>query len=199
MDKKWIFGFVIAVLIVLIIIWYSPGDKNKNNVVCNYPYIQVGSECCLDEDSNSICDKDEEATYDNYKVLLHITSDDLNYNVKELPRSPSKIGNYYLYDTVNDNGEEFYGYEMLYLYTQDFKDNIYLEDLEENIRCEVIEYYDNVLSDKFTLELSYGIASQTMGYSVDKSPSEVRYEINCRGSESNIEFKDNYKFSMIYS
>ena len=27
-------------------------------LVCNAPYIQVGSECCLDKDSNSICDED---------------------------------------------------------------------------------------------------------------------------------------------
>ena len=28
-------------------------------IVCNEPYIQVGSECCLDQDGNQICDKDE--------------------------------------------------------------------------------------------------------------------------------------------
>lgn len=30
-----------------------------NQVVCNTPYIQVGNGCCLDADSNKICDKDE--------------------------------------------------------------------------------------------------------------------------------------------
>ncbi len=29
--------------------------------VCNRPYIIVGSQCCLDRDGNSICDRDEEA------------------------------------------------------------------------------------------------------------------------------------------
>lgn len=28
-------------------------------VVCNEPYIRVGVECCLDEDQNNICDRDE--------------------------------------------------------------------------------------------------------------------------------------------
>jgi len=28
-------------------------------VVCNKPYIQVGTDCCLDKDDNSICDSDE--------------------------------------------------------------------------------------------------------------------------------------------
>ena len=30
-------------------------------LVCNSPYIQVGAECCLDANSNKICDKDEPA------------------------------------------------------------------------------------------------------------------------------------------
>lgn len=29
------------------------------NIQCNTPYIRVGAECCLDKNSNSICDKDE--------------------------------------------------------------------------------------------------------------------------------------------
>lgn len=30
-----------------------------DQIVCNAPYMQVGSECCLDSDNNKICDKDE--------------------------------------------------------------------------------------------------------------------------------------------
>jgi len=30
-------------------------------VICDKPYIRVGMECCLDQDDNSICDKDETA------------------------------------------------------------------------------------------------------------------------------------------
>ena len=33
-----------------------------NSVVCNKPYIQVGSACCLDANDNSICDSDEPST-----------------------------------------------------------------------------------------------------------------------------------------
>lgn len=33
--------------------------------VCNKPYIQVGSDCCLDENDNSICDTDETAEVSN--------------------------------------------------------------------------------------------------------------------------------------
>lgn len=34
------------------------GDVSKD-FICDKPYIQVGSECCLDENDNKICDKDE--------------------------------------------------------------------------------------------------------------------------------------------
>ena len=32
---------------------------SNNLIVCNKPYIRFASSCCLDKDSNSICDKDE--------------------------------------------------------------------------------------------------------------------------------------------
>lgn len=35
------------------------------NVVCNKPYIQIGTECCLDNNNNSVCDKDESISQDN--------------------------------------------------------------------------------------------------------------------------------------
>ena len=31
-------------------------------VICNSPYIRVGIECCLDQNNNKICDKDETGT-----------------------------------------------------------------------------------------------------------------------------------------
>lgn len=34
-------------------------NTNANQIVCNYPYIQVGNSCCLDKNMNSICDSDE--------------------------------------------------------------------------------------------------------------------------------------------
>ena len=36
-------------------------DAKKSALVCNDPYIRVGSGCCLDENQNSVCDEDEEA------------------------------------------------------------------------------------------------------------------------------------------
>ncbi|MBS3159871.1 hypothetical protein J4436_03720 [Candidatus Woesearchaeota archaeon] len=36
-----------------------PIAEPKSDFVCNEPYIQVGSECCLDQNKNKICDRDE--------------------------------------------------------------------------------------------------------------------------------------------
>ncbi len=47
--------FVITLLATVIFIAGCTGGE----VVCNDPYIQVGAECCLDKNSNKICDSDE--------------------------------------------------------------------------------------------------------------------------------------------
>lgn len=37
----------------------APQPTTTAEIVCNTPYIRVGAGCCLDQDANSICDKDE--------------------------------------------------------------------------------------------------------------------------------------------
>ena len=39
-------------------------------IVCNDPYIRVGTECCLDKDSNSICDVDETESKSDVKETV---------------------------------------------------------------------------------------------------------------------------------
>ncbi|MDD5193493.1 MAG: hypothetical protein PHF67_02805 [Candidatus Nanoarchaeia archaeon] len=36
-------------------------ETNLQEITCNYPYIKVGDECCLDKDANWICDRDEQS------------------------------------------------------------------------------------------------------------------------------------------
>ncbi|MBU4501162.1 MAG: hypothetical protein KKA79_01105 [Nanoarchaeota archaeon] len=52
---------IISILLVLAILALSGcgGGMTGGAVVCNQPYILVGQDCCLDENDNSICDKDE--------------------------------------------------------------------------------------------------------------------------------------------
>src|SRR3989344_1798060 len=38
---------------------YVKDNSPPEEVVCNSPYIRVGRDCCLDKNSNSICDNDE--------------------------------------------------------------------------------------------------------------------------------------------
>lgn len=74
MGEKWFFGSgkVVVTLLVILIVFLGAvflvgrepdatgrAVANPNTLVCNKPYILVGSSCCLDKDDNSICDKDE--------------------------------------------------------------------------------------------------------------------------------------------
>ena len=49
--------YAILILAVVIVIFISGCIRQE--VTCNPPYIKVGSSCCLDQNNNSICDKDE--------------------------------------------------------------------------------------------------------------------------------------------
>ena len=65
---------IIAIIVALVVIagaWImfmqpaqtttpAPNNTQITPVVCNSPYIQVGNNCCLDSNSNSICDSDEQ-------------------------------------------------------------------------------------------------------------------------------------------
>ncbi|PIN87918.1 disulfide bond formation protein DsbA [Candidatus Woesearchaeota archaeon CG10_big_fil_rev_8_21_14_0_10_32_24] len=50
---------VLFVVTLLAVVLFIAGCTGSSKVVCNEPYIQVGSECCLDQNSNKICDSDE--------------------------------------------------------------------------------------------------------------------------------------------
>lgn len=54
--KKILFGLIILIIISLFLI---SGCAQEQKVVCNKPYILVGTSCCLDQNNNNICDKDE--------------------------------------------------------------------------------------------------------------------------------------------
>jgi len=48
-----------AILILAVVIMIFVSLYVRQEVACNPPYIKVGSSCCLDQNNNSICDKDE--------------------------------------------------------------------------------------------------------------------------------------------
>ncbi len=59
-TKNWQILLVVIGIITIILTAGCISEQEKGPT-CNPPYIKVGYDCCLDENSNSICDKDEKA------------------------------------------------------------------------------------------------------------------------------------------
>ncbi|PIR39934.1 MAG: hypothetical protein COV33_02565 [Candidatus Zambryskibacteria bacterium CG10_big_fil_rev_8_21_14_0_10_34_34] len=184
-------GVVIVVLVLWIILANTGGEK----VVCNSPYIQVGQSCCLDQNYNQICDNEEvkESPYKNYEVKLYLDrgQDNINNYLSNPEQIPSfgKMSSVYLYGNTTENGVEyFYGPYTMYLYS---------DYTEERISCDIEEYYDNKLNLKFNIVLSYGPSFTNIGYEQINTPSRVRYDLDCKGMESGIEYTDTYNFNLI--
>lgn len=49
-------GIVIILVLLLLII---TACSKSQEVICNKPYLLVGKDCCLDQNNNNVCDKDE--------------------------------------------------------------------------------------------------------------------------------------------
>jgi len=56
LKRKYI---VYGILILAVVIVTFISGCIRQEVTCNPPYIKVGTSCCLDQNNNSICDKDE--------------------------------------------------------------------------------------------------------------------------------------------
>jgi len=50
---------------------------------CNKPYIKVGNSCCLDNNGNGICDKDENIAKEKPIQGVNLSSDEYQFNVSE--------------------------------------------------------------------------------------------------------------------
>lgn len=60
MNTRSIFIGVFLIIVSLVLVACTPTQPSvPSQIVCNTPYILVGNECCLDKDSNAICDRDE--------------------------------------------------------------------------------------------------------------------------------------------
>lgn len=58
---------------VLLLLLFLALFYGCETIVCNEPYIQVGKECCLDKDSNGICDSDEEVKDTKSNIVIKET------------------------------------------------------------------------------------------------------------------------------
>lgn len=69
MANQWVWPVVVIVIVILaaVMILINPfsaktvsdGTNQVDKNVCDSPYIRYGTSCCLDQNSNSICDSDE--------------------------------------------------------------------------------------------------------------------------------------------
>jgi len=59
-NYLWIGIAVVAVVVLAIVFISNSNDNSQSEVICNSPYIKVGTSCCLDQNNNGICDNDEQ-------------------------------------------------------------------------------------------------------------------------------------------
>lgn len=79
-----VFGILTFAIIGIVLISGCITEDNRSSklnqetksVTCNPPYIEVGTSCCLDQNSNNICDKDEPK--ENINLELMSNSVELN-------------------------------------------------------------------------------------------------------------------------
>jgi len=67
---------------------YLFGEPYQQDVVCNTPYILVGTDCCLDENSNNICDTDEVIVITEEPVVEEVTEEEI---VEEEPIETEEV------------------------------------------------------------------------------------------------------------
>ena len=174
---------------------------------CLPPYIIKGGQCCMDQNNNAICDIDEagwngsdvtppvQKNYTSYEVKMYVQDVYPESGFwKRLPASPPK--NYDVYQLYNyEANQSYYDGGWLYLYTR-YK--------EEIVVCLVKEYRDSVFYDQNVVRLDmrpetedyYGASVQVLFLKED-APRLVRYEADCRGSDSGITFKDAYAVGIV--
>lgn len=129
MKKITLFGVLVLVLILA-----GCGQK----IVCNKPYILVGSECCLDKDDNGICDKDE--IKEESKVIEEPPKQEETKEIQET--APVEV--YSVYDLQNDLND-IYGGVYTFSKTETESINYYESVLGSNLREVVDENNPNLV------------------------------------------------------
>jgi hypothetical protein len=78
-------------------------------VVCNKPYIQVGTSCCLDQNDNAICDSDESAKTESIKETSSTNSDLITTDVSKLGLYSNEV---YAGYSLNIKSSGIYDYNL---------------------------------------------------------------------------------------
>jgi hypothetical protein len=113
-------------------------STSQNQMTCNSPYILVGTDCCLDQNHNSICDKDEPAT-----TTVTVTPTTTTNQQASCSSPYYKIGTRCCLDqnrnAICDQDENYYdnGYNNNYVYSTrkaTVDDPFHISNLELNDR-----------------------------------------------------------------
>lgn len=217
-------GIAVVTVIILVIAFILTSNNNsQNEITCNSPYIKVGNSCCLDENSNNICDKDEEVEEEaniwelnrfsvdggTLKDFIVCVSPGFKYDFSNLRSTSSENIEMALFHQYAGEPpgygrlNEYYRTAVLVVYT-DYNTDFY--DRYEGVTCEVEEYYDGDFNEVNTYKFSSGFPlpvdkygfRMELFYSQNDKPSEVKYIISCVGDESGNEFKRTFRFNIDY-
>ena len=135
----------IIVLLVLASVLIA-GCQQK--MVCNAPYILVGTECCLDADSNSVCDKDEKAE----KIINEVSNEteqkveiNYNYTIEELDEKLRDLVGSESLEKIEMDWGDLSSFEKSYeLYQTTPENNIYVMRIIDS--SDYLTDYDDFLS-----------------------------------------------------
>ena len=102
----------IIIILPLVILSVILAGCQTGEVVCNKPYIKVGTSCCLDQNDNNICDSDEstatqvstkKTTEDTLEQNTDIGTEILSYNINFKEGSSAKYSQYKIVGEIQNN------------------------------------------------------------------------------------------------
>jgi hypothetical protein len=167
-------------------------------ITCESPYTVKGSNCCLDQNANKVCDVDEAGgqpddlvkNYGPYEVRMYITQESPEPDSwNKLPANPPRhYERYQIFNYPQDS--RYFDGGWLILYTG---------YNEETITCSLNESHDSALFMQDSVRLTRkGFSGNVTGVTIralfdaQNTPKEVLYQISCKGDESGITFSDAY-------
>ena len=193
------------ILIMISVLFMIAGCSQE--ITCNKPYLLVGSECCLDKDDNSICDKDETITSNiedrSVESDNKLTNDDKSnnvpqnkdYDIEQLKDNINKI-----YNSDNLNWKEdglYYNVEPQKLIVIENVDEklVDINDFEERYASNDWQGYGHFLGDSYLLlnRLHTKYDSETFETeSKYREYSQKGYQVEQKIIEKTIELDEGY-------
>ncbi|ODS38976.1 MAG: hypothetical protein A7316_06505 [Candidatus Altiarchaeales archaeon WOR_SM1_86-2] len=83
MKSKYLGLGRLAIIIATVVLISGCIQQKQETVTCDPPYIKVGTTCCLDQNSNNICDKDEPASKSDKDTAKRKMPDSLKYCLEQ--------------------------------------------------------------------------------------------------------------------